>query len=145
MRRSRRVEYMAHRAAVGDEAERMDHHSRNTVQVPGGTQPIKSHTRSNTTHMHTHLNSALIDSSLVLWCFRCADVRHMTFTRAVFSFLSDPIRVKMLCGADLLESTLVPGLWSREDVRTTHTARHASERARSRERKRDRPCGRTFL
>lgn len=29
---------------------------------------------------------------------------------------SDPIRVKMLCGADLLESTLVPGLWAKKDV-----------------------------
>jgi len=28
----------------------------------------------------------------------------------------DPIRVKMLCGADLLESTLIPNLWSQEDL-----------------------------
>lgn len=31
---------------------------------------------------------------------------------------SDPIRVKLLCGADLLESFRRPGLWKEEDVST---------------------------
>lgn len=29
---------------------------------------------------------------------------------------SDPVRLKLLCGADLLESFAVPGLWANEDV-----------------------------
>lgn len=28
----------------------------------------------------------------------------------------DPVRLKLLCGADLLESFAVPGLWANEDV-----------------------------
>ena len=40
--------------------------------------------------------------SAVLWCRLCV--------------CPEPIRVKLLCGADLLESTLIPNLWSKDDV-----------------------------
>lgn len=36
--------------------------------------------------------------------------------RAHLTDSDSPIRVKMLCGADLIESTLVPGLWAMEDL-----------------------------
>lgn len=31
-------------------------------------------------------------------------------------YFPDPVRVKLLCGADLLESFAVPNLWTDEDV-----------------------------
>lgn len=31
-------------------------------------------------------------------------------------YFTDPVRVKLLCGADLLESFAVPNLWKDEDV-----------------------------
>jgi nicotinamide mononucleotide adenylyltransferase len=31
--------------------------------------------------------------------------------------LKDPVKIKLLCGADLLESFATPGLWDEDDVR----------------------------
>lgn len=32
----------------------------------------------------------------------------------------DPVQIKLLCGADLLESFATPGVWQKEDVRKSH-------------------------
>lgn len=35
--------------------------------------------------------------------------------------IKDPVQIKLLCGADLLESFATPGLWEKEDVRNSLT------------------------
>lgn len=34
--------------------------------------------------------------------------------------IKDPVQIKLLCGADLLESFATPGLWAHEDVSLSH-------------------------
>lgn len=106
VRRRRQQLGMAIGPAVGDEAEGMDHHRRDHVQIPRGAQPSQPDRRSGqgeaTKDMHVCRRCWAIARSPVSICSRCS--------------VPAPIRVKMLCGADLLESTLVPNLWSKEDV-----------------------------
>ena len=41
---------------------------------------------------------------------------------------STPIEIKLLCGADLLETFSIPGVWAEEDVSSTHILLSRTER-----------------
>ena len=43
----------------------------------------------------------------------------MHYTSCTNNMNLQPVQVKLLCGADLLESFAVPGLWKDEDVRVS--------------------------
>lgn len=74
-------------------------------------QEAWTRTRATLQHHQNYLNSIIrdlngVNTSNLQWHWLPDDVKQ----------LKDPVKIKLLCGADLLESFATPGLWDEDDV-----------------------------